>query len=133
MGLTDTIKAGVAAGFKAGGDVKVDLQFQKINSESYDATTGDVTEDTTDFPAITGFRRSYTTREIESGIADARDKMVMVQVDDCDFLGEDLSVIDRIIMDGVLVGIEIINGSTYQIKDFDTDPAGAIYKIRVGA
>jgi peptidoglycan/xylan/chitin deacetylase (PgdA/CDA1 family) len=120
MSLTEAIKAATAAGFEAGGDLKVSATFTQVTGTNYDPETGNPTETAVNYAGIEGFRRSYTLREMEAGIAQAGDIRFVVQADD---IGFDLSVIDRV----------TIAGAVYQIKEFSPDPAGATYVIRLRA
>jgi len=122
MGLTATIKAGVAAGFKAAGDVKVTAAFVAVTGVSYDPETGTNTEETTDYTGIEGIRREYTIREIEAGIGEAGDIRFVVQADDLDF---DPQTIDRMYFAG--------ETTVYQIQEFQPDPAGATIVFRLRA
>jgi hypothetical protein len=120
MGLTATIKAGVAAGFAAAGDVKVSATFTDVTGTTYDPDTGTNTETTTDYAGIEGFRRQYTVREIETGIAAAGDIRFVVRAD---ALGFDPSTIDRVTIDSTV----------YQIQEFIPDPVGATIVFRLRA
>ena len=122
MGLTATIKAGVAAGFKAAGDVKVTAVFVAVIGVSYDPETGTNTEDTTEYTGIEGFRRQYTVREIEAGIAQAGDIRFVVQSSFIDF---EPQTIDRMYFAG--------ETTVYQIQEFQPDPAGATIVFRLRA
>jgi hypothetical protein len=120
MGLTSTIKAGVAAGFAAAGDVKVSATFTEVTGTTYDPEAGTNAEETTDYAGIEGFRRQYTVREIEAGIAQAGDIRFVAQADDLDF---DPDTIDRVTIDGTV----------YQVQEFQPDPAGATIVFRLRA
>lgn len=130
MGLTDTIKSAVSAGFAAAGDIKTWFVFQEVSSTTYDPDTGDTNEVTDDSGLIQGFQRDYTVKEIEAGVASAGDKRLVVQADDIDF---DLSVIDRVLMGGAVFEADnvMIGGDAWQVKDFQPDAVGAAYIIRV--
>lgn len=120
MGLTDTIKAGVAAGFQAAGDVKVSATFTEVTGTTYDPETGINTEAITDYAGVEGFRQKYTVRDIEAGIAEAGDIRFVVQADD---LGFNPDAIDRVTIDSVV----------YQIQEFQPDAAGATIVFRLRA
>jgi hypothetical protein len=118
MGLTDTIKAGVSAGFRAAGDVKVPATFTRVTGTAYNPETGTNVEITVDYEGIEGFRRQYTLREIEVGIAQAGDIRFVVMADDLGFYPK---TIDRV----------TINGVVYQIQEVQPDPVSATVAFRL--
>ena len=120
MGLTDTIKSAVAAGFTAAGDTTVSLTFTQVTGTNYDPSTGTNTETTVEYTDIEGFRRNYTIREIQAGVASAGEIRLVVQAAD---IGFDLGTIDRI----------TIASTEYQIKEIQPDAVGATYVIRLTA
>jgi len=120
MGLTDTIKSAVAAGFAAAGDTKVSMTLTEVTGTSYNPATGANVETVVDYTGIEGFRRDYTIREIQAGIASAGEIRLVVQASDIDF---DPDTIDRITIDGTV----------YQIQEISLDAVGATYVIRVAA
>lgn len=130
MGLTSTIKSAVSAGFTAVGDVKIWMIFQEVTGTEYNPVTGETNEITTDSSLTQGLRRDYSVQEVRAGIAESGEKRIVIQKDDIDF---DLSVIDRIMMDGTIIEeLDVMTGGdTWQIKDFKIDAVGATYVIRI--
>ena len=120
MGLTSVIQSAVAAGFDAAGDLKKTAKFTNVTASSYNATTGTVTESTTDYTGIEGIRREYTQEELAHGIAQSGDISFVVEQADISF---DVKTIDRITIDDIV----------YQIKEIRPDPVDVVYRLRVRA
>lgn len=64
MGLRSTIKSAVKSGFKALGDIPVEVTFREVTGTSYDTDTGDVIENHNSFTVERAVFTDYKKEEL---------------------------------------------------------------------
>jgi hypothetical protein len=120
MSLRATIASAVSATFTALGDIPSSATYRRTVT-TYDPTTGNNTSVNTDY-TITAIFTRFSELELgrNAGLQVTDQKMIVQQVS--------LSVTPSIQLDTVISG-----GKTYNLVNFNPDPAGATYTFQLRA
>ena len=121
MGLRAVIASAAAAALTAAGDIPVTITYRHTVT-TYDPTTGTDTSVFTDYPITQVLLTKFSEFELgrNAGLQLTDQKALILQ--------SKLSVTPSIQLDTIISG-----GKTYNIVNFNHDPAGATYTFQLRA
>lgn len=117
MGLRATILAAVDAAFLAVGDLAIDATYISPKTGPFNITTGKYA-DTSTSTAIKVIMSDKPTQDNNADGVEITSPGLIIKAND---LSEPITSNGKI----------IISGITYDIKSWDTDPAGAVYDVKI--
>ena len=120
MGLRRVMDKAAGAAMKAVGNVPASANYMSVSSTTtYDASSGTTTLSTTDVNGIKAIITGFKVAEIDGERIRTEDRTAVV-------VGASISTVAPKVQDRMK-----IDGSTFYVIDFQTDPAEAIWKFHI--